>query len=227
MERGSVSCPAKPMRATEAQVVMNPLAGNGQEKQTGSGGTTVLMDRFGRRVNYLRLSVTDRCDFRCVYCMAEDMTFLPRAEVLTLEELLQVATAFVELGVTKIRLTGGEPLVRRNILWLVQRLGALPTLDELVLTTNGSQLPRLAQPLVDAGVKRINVSLDSLNPERFKRITRTGELSQVLTGEEDGELTAWCWWTVPGTSIEGSGLIKVSDDGVVSERLTYYTALSA
>ena len=141
-----------------------------------------LVDRFGRHVTYVRLSVTDRCDFRCVYCMSEDMTFLPRSEVLSLEQLAAVGRAFTELGVTKIRVTGGEPLVRRNVLWLFQQLGALPGLAELVLTTNGSQLPRLALPLRDAGVRRVNVSLDSLRPERFRRITRVGELDQVLAG---------------------------------------------
>jgi cyclic pyranopterin phosphate synthase len=141
-----------------------------------------LVDRFDRHVHYVRLSVTDRCDFRCVYCMSEDMSFLPRAQVLTLEELYRLGRSFTELGVDKIRLTGGEPLVRNNIMWLVERLGALPHLGELVLTTNGSQLPRLARGLRDAGVKRINISLDSLRPDRFKQITRTGELSKVLAG---------------------------------------------
>ena len=144
--------------------------------------TPALVDRFNRHVTYVRLSVTDRCDFRCVYCMSENMTFLPRAQVLTLEELSDLGRAFVELGVTKIRLTGGEPLVRRNVLKLFQELGALPGLKELVLTTNGSQLPRLAKPLRDAGVKRINISLDTLNPERFKRITRVGDLQKVRAG---------------------------------------------
>lgn len=143
---------------------------------------TQLIDRFQRRVTYVRLSVTDRCDFRCVYCMAEDMTFLPRAKVLTLEELAQVGRAFTELGVNKIRLTGGEPLVRNNVMWLFEQLGALPGLQELVLTTNGSQLPRYAQGLRDAGVKRINISLDSLRPDRFKKLTRVGELDKVLAG---------------------------------------------
>ncbi len=141
-----------------------------------------LIDRFGREVNYIRLSVTDRCDFRCVYCMAEDMTFLPRREILTLEELSSVAEAFVTLGVRKIRLTGGEPLVRRNILSLVERLGQLPGLDELVLTTNGSQLVKMADDLKRFGVKRINISLDSLDGERFRQLTRTGDLTQVLAG---------------------------------------------
>ncbi len=145
---------------------------------------TTLIDRFGRHVSYARLSVTDRCDFRCVYCMSEDMTFLPRAQVLTLEEIATIARAFTELGVNKLRLTGGEPLVRRNILWLMREIGKLPGLTELVLTTNGSQLDRLAGPLSDAGVKRINVSLDSLDDARFRNITRTGDLSKVLRGIE-------------------------------------------
>lgn len=144
--------------------------------------TEQLVDRYGRRVDYLRLSVTDRCDFRCVYCMAEDMTFVPKAQILTLEELGQVGEAFVALGVRKIRLTGGEPLIRHNVMQLIERLGALPGLDELVLTTNGSQLPRLAQPLRDAGVKRINISLDSLQPRRFRQLTRIGHLEQVIAG---------------------------------------------
>lgn len=141
-----------------------------------------LTDRFGRRVTYLRISVTDRCDFRCVYCMSEDMSFLPRSEVLDLEEVATIASAFVELGVTKLRITGGEPLVRRNILWLFQRLGDLEGLAELTLTTNGSQLKRFAPQLKAAGVNRLNISLDSLQPERFGAITRTGRLPQVLEG---------------------------------------------
>jgi cyclic pyranopterin phosphate synthase len=133
-------------------------------------------------VSYLRLSVTDRCDLRCVYCMTEHMDFLPRARILSLEELYTVARAFVELGTTKIRLTGGEPLVRRNILKLAEDLGALPGLGELVLTTNGTQLVKMAAPLRQAGVRRINVSLDSLIPQRFHEITRLGDLSLVLAG---------------------------------------------
>ncbi len=142
----------------------------------------MLVDRFGRTVNYVRFSVTDRCDFRCVYCMAEDMTFLPRPKILTLEEFYRLGKNFVELGVTKIRLTGGEPLIRNNILWLVERLAQLPGLEELVLTTNGSQLTRFARPLAQAGVKRLNISLDSLDPVQFKKMTRTGELQQVIQG---------------------------------------------
>jgi len=152
------------------------------EVETPGAGVERLVDRFGRHVTYVRISVTDRCDFRCVYCMAEDMEFVPKARVLTLEELAQVGRAFTELGVTKIRVTGGEPLVRRNALHLFQELGRLPGLGELVLTTNGSQLPRLAAELRAAGVRRVNISLDSLREDRFARITRTGRLQQVLDG---------------------------------------------
>lgn len=141
-----------------------------------------LVDRFGRHVTYVRLSVTDRCDFRCVYCMGEEMIFLPRAQILTLEEIAELGRAVVELGVRKIRITGGEPLVRKNVLWLLRELGSLPGLKELVLTTNGSQLDKLAPALKEAGVKRINISLDSLQAERFRRITRVGELDKVLRG---------------------------------------------
>ncbi|MGI9285508.1 MAG: GTP 3',8-cyclase MoaA [Pseudomonadales bacterium] len=141
-----------------------------------------LIDSFKRRVSYVRLSVTDRCDFRCVYCMAEDMQFLPRAQILSLEEIARLAQAFVGLGVSKIRLTGGEPLVRKNILWLVETIAALDDLRELALTTNGSQLPKLAPQLKQAGLTRVNISLDSLQPDRFHRITRTGDLESVLHG---------------------------------------------
>lgn len=146
-----------------------------------------LIDRFGRRVTYLRVSVTDRCNFRCLYCMAEEMEFLPRAQILTLEELAEIGTAFTELGVTKIRITGGEPLVRHNILWLFQHLGSLPGLKELTTTTNGALLPKLAQGLWDSGVRRLNISLDSLDPERFQRITRNGRLEAVLAGIEEAQ----------------------------------------
>ena len=141
-----------------------------------------LVDQFGRTVDYIRLSITDRCDFRCVYCMSEDMTFLPRDEVLSLEECARLVRVFVSLGVTKVRITGGEPLVRKNALWLFDEVGKLQGLKELVLTTNGSQLERQATALKKAGVKRINISIDTLKPERFKRITRTGDLNKVLTG---------------------------------------------
>ena len=142
----------------------------------------VLIDRFQRRVDYVRLSVTDRCDFRCVYCMAEDMTFTPKEQVLTLEEIQEVARAFVELGVGKIRLTGGEPLIRNNILALIEPLGRLPGLDQLAITTNGSQLHRMASDLHQLGVTRINISLDSLQPRRFRQLTRHGNLNQVIAG---------------------------------------------
>jgi cyclic pyranopterin phosphate synthase len=143
-----------------------------------------LIDKFNRKITYVRMSVIDRCDFRCVYCMDEKMTFLPRAQILTLEELEWLGRAFVELGVTKIRITGGEPLVRKNILKLFQGLGSLEGLKELVLTSNGSQLVKMAQPLKEAGVKRINISLDSLKPDRFKKMTRIGKLDVVLRGIE-------------------------------------------
>jgi len=144
-----------------------------------------LVDPFGRAITYLRVSVTDRCDFRCVYCMAENMTFLPKADLLTLEELDRLCSAFVAKGVRKLRLTGGEPLVRRGIMNLVTSLSrhlATGVLDELTITTNGSQLAKYADMLAGLGVKRINVSLDTLDPDRFRTITRWGELDQVLGG---------------------------------------------
>jgi GTP 3',8-cyclase len=144
-----------------------------------------MIDPFGRHISYLRVSVTDRCDFRCVYCMAEDMTFLPKAEVLSLDELERLCGAFIRLGVRKLRLTGGEPLVRRNIMSLIHALGqhlASGALDELTLTTNGSQLGRYAQELKAAGVRRINVSLDTLDPAKFATITRWGKVEKVLEG---------------------------------------------
>jgi cyclic pyranopterin phosphate synthase len=176
-----------------------------------------MIDPFGRAITYLRVSVTDRCDFRCVYCMAEDMVFLPRRDLLSLEELDRLCAAFIRRGVTKLRLTGGEPLVRRDLMWLVNRLGERlgHGLEELTLTTNGSQLARHAEALARAGVKRINVSLDTLDPEKFASITRWGRLAQVLEGvfaakaaglaikintvalrgvneDEVGEMIAWC-----------------------------------
>ncbi|WP_051221560.1 GTP 3',8-cyclase MoaA [Neptunomonas japonica] len=143
---------------------------------------TQLVDGFGRRIEYLRMSVTDRCDFRCVYCMSEDVKFLARSQVLSLEELAAIGQAFSELGVKKIRLTGGEPLVRHDIISLAEKLGVLPGLDEVTMTTNGSQLVRYAEPLLKAGVKRLNISLDSLNPLRFAALTRREKLDQVLEG---------------------------------------------
>jgi cyclic pyranopterin phosphate synthase len=176
-----------------------------------------MIDPFGRSISYLRVSVTDRCDFRCVYCMAEDMRFLPRAEVLSLEEIDHLSRAFIGLGVRRLRITGGEPLVRRNVLWLFERLGALigQGLEELTLTTNGSQLARFAGDLVRCGVRRVNVSLDTLRADRFAAITRWGTLGPVLEGigaaqaaglavrintvalrgvteDEMDELVAWC-----------------------------------
>ena len=153
--------------------------------ETKTADEAPMIDPFGRHVSYLRVSVTDRCDFRCVYCMAEDMTFLPKKDVLSLEELERLCGAFIRKGVRKLRLTGGEPLVRRNIMSLINNLGKhLKTgaLDELTLTTNGSQLGRYADELVAAGVKRINVSVDTLNPDKFREATRWGRLEQVMEG---------------------------------------------
>src|SRR4051794_27258914 len=144
-----------------------------------------LVDPFGRAITYLRVSVTDRCDFRCVYCMAEDMTFLPKADVLTLEEVDRLCSAFIARGVRKLRLTGGEPLVRRGIMTLFSSLSRyLPSgrLDELTLTTNGSQLGKYAQEIRAHGVRRLNVSLDTLDADKFRAITRWGSLSRVLAG---------------------------------------------
>jgi len=146
--------------------------------------TPQLVDRFGREVTYVRLSVTDRCDLRCVYCMSEDMTFVPRAQLLTLEEMSRIGKAFVDLGVNKLRISGGEPLTRKNILSVFESLGKLDDLKDLTLTTNASLLEKYAQPLKDAGVTRINISLDTLIEDRFKRITRTGKLHQTLAGIE-------------------------------------------
>lgn len=144
--------------------------------------SSALIDGFGRKIDYVRLSVTDRCDFRCIYCMAEDMTFLPRQRILTLEEIARCAELFVANGVRKIRLTGGEPLTRKGIVSLCEKISAIPGLDELVMTTNGSQLTKYSQPLADAGVQRLNISLDSLCPDKFKAMTRVGDLQQVLDG---------------------------------------------
>jgi cyclic pyranopterin phosphate synthase len=147
--------------------------------------TPAMVDPFGRKVSYLRVSVTDRCDFRCTYCMAEHMTFLPKKDLLTLEELERLCSAFIDKGVRKIRLTGGEPLVRHNIMHLVRALGRkvrTGELDELTLTTNGSQLARFADELADNCVKRINVSVDTLDPRKFREITRIGDFAKVLEG---------------------------------------------
>jgi cyclic pyranopterin phosphate synthase len=151
----------------------------------GVSGRPALVDPFGRAISYLRVSVTDRCDFRCVYCMAENMSFLPKVEVLSLEELDRVCSAFVARGVKKLRLTGGEPLVRRGVMTLVESLSRYlrsGDLDELTLTTNGSQLAKYAAELKAHGVRRINVSLDTLDADKFRAITRWGDLDQVLAG---------------------------------------------
>ena len=147
--------------------------------------TEPLIDGFGRAVTYLRVSVTDRCDLRCVYCMAEHMTFLPKKDLLTLEELDRVGSAFVELGVRKLRITGGEPLVRKGVMGLIERLGRhlhTGALDELTLTTNGTQLEAFAGQLAEAGVRRINVSMDTRKPDLFRRLTRGGDVAKVLAG---------------------------------------------
>ena len=146
-----------------------------------------MIDPFGRAISYLRVSVTDRCDFRCTYCMAEDMTFLPKRDLLTLEELDRLCTVFVEKGVRKLRLTGGEPLVRKNVMHFIRQVSRhleSDALEELTLTTNGSQLSRFASELADCGVRRINVSLDTLDPVKFREITRWGDLPRVLQGIE-------------------------------------------
>ncbi|ENN89261.1 molybdenum cofactor biosynthesis protein Metabolism [Rhizobium freirei PRF 81] len=164
---------------------MNSIVGSiGNAPQLRSDAAPMI-DPFGRAVTYLRVSVTDRCDFRCTYCMAEHMTFLPKKDLLTLEELNRLCSAFIAKGVRKIRLTGGEPLVRKNIMFLVRELGKQVqdgALDELTLTTNGSQLARYADELYDCGVRRINVSLDTLDPGKFRTITRWGDFAKVMEG---------------------------------------------
>jgi cyclic pyranopterin phosphate synthase len=164
---------------------VNTIPGPISRDVTDGAAAAPMIDPFGRMVTYLRVSVTDRCDFRCTYCMAENMTFLPKKDLLTLEELERLCGAFIDKGVRKIRLTGGEPLVRKNIMHLVRALGArvkAGDLEELTLTTNGSQLARYATELAEAGVRRINVSVDTLDPDKFRAITRWGELPKVLEG---------------------------------------------
>ena len=146
--------------------------------------TMQLTDQFNRKINYIRISVTDRCDFRCIYCMSEQMKFLPKKELLTLEEINRIASIFISMGVEKIRITGGEPLVRKNIDTLFNNLSKNNDLKELTLTTNASQLMKKAEMLKASGIERINISLDSLNPLNFKKMTRTGDLSNVLDGIE-------------------------------------------
>jgi len=164
---------------------------NNDTATTASHHNSQLVDRFGRQINYLRISVTDRCDFRCVYCMAEDMQFVPRSQLLTLEEVVRIGKTFVNLGVKKIRITGGEPLTRKNIMYVFDKLGTLNGLEDFTLTTNGSQLARYASALHNAGVTRINISLDSLRPDRFKHITRIGDLNKVLNGIEAARMAGF------------------------------------
>ena len=205
-----------------------------------------MIDPFGRRISYLRVSVTDRCDLRCVYCMTEDMEFLPRADVLTLEELDRLCATFIGLGVRKLRLTGGEPLVRRDVMHLVRSLGARlgHGLEELTLTTNGTQLVRLAEPLYAAGVRRVNVSLDTLDPATFVQITRRGRIEQTLAGiraakaaglavkinavalrgvneDEFDDMLAWC-----GREGLDLTLIETMPMGDVADRADQYLPLS-
>ncbi len=211
-----------------------------------------LIDPFARKISYLRVSVTDRCDFRCVYCMAEDMHFLPKAELLTLEEMARLCGAFIRLGVRKLRLTGGEPLVRRNVMWLFRELGRQlgGGLGELTLTTNGSQLSRYAEELRAIGVRRINVSLDTLEPAKFTALTRWGKLDQVLAGiaaakqaglavkinavalrgVNDGEfdrLIAWCGEQgFDLTLIEVMPMGEIGGDNGTADRVAQYLPLS-
>jgi cyclic pyranopterin phosphate synthase len=211
-----------------------------------------LVDPYARPITYLRVSVTDRCDFRCVYCMSEDMHFLPKAELLTLEEMARLCAAFIRRGVRKLRLTGGEPLVRRNVLWLVRELGGHlgRGLDELTLTTNGSQLVKYAGELRAAGVRRINVSLDTLEHAKFAAITRWGRLDQVLAGIDaakqaglavkinavalkgvnDGEfdrLIAWCGEQGHDlTLIEVMPMGEIGGEAGPGDRLAQYLPLS-
>ncbi len=170
-----------------------------------------LIDRFGRRVDYLRISITDRCDFRCVYCMSEEMTFLPREQILTLEEIFTLAESFTELGIKKIRITGGEPLVRGGALDLLEKIGSLDGLDELVLTTNGSQLEKMAKKLKQAGIKRINISLDTLDVEKFKSFTRTGDLHQVLKGIQAAKAAGFDRIKINAVILKNRNHLEVTD----------------
>jgi GTP 3',8-cyclase len=145
---------------------------------------SALIDPFGRKIDYLRISVTDRCDFRCTYCMDEDVTFMPRDHILSLEEIIYVAKTFISMGTKRIRITGGEPLVRKNILWAIEQIANTNGLEELTITTNGSQLYKMAQSLLDVGVSRINISLDTLKAERFYTLTRRDKFQQVIDGIE-------------------------------------------
>ena len=225
-------------------------AGLARPAPTAVGAAPALIDPFGRHVRYLRVSVTDRCDLRCVYCMAEEMTFLPKAELLSLEELDRLCSAFVRAGVRKLRITGGEPLVRRDIMTLFRALSRhleAGALDELTLTTNATRLAYHARDLAACGVRRVNVSLDTLEPDKFRAITRTGDLSKVLAGIEtageaglrvkinvvalsgvnDGEIPAIARWCA-GRGYEMT-LIEVMPMGDIGgeNRLDQYLPLSA
>ena len=192
---------------------MNTIAGPLAASSALETSTAPMIDPFGRAVTYLRVSVTDRCDFRCTYCMAENMTFLPKKDLLTLEELSRLCSAFIAKGVRKLRLTGGEPLVRKNIMFLVRELGQQVKdgrLDELTLTTNGSQLAKHAAELADCGVRRINVSLDTLDPDKFRQITRWGELSKVMEGI-DAALAAGLKIKINAVALKGFNDHEVPD----------------
>lgn len=178
---------------------------------TNTENPTQLIDRFGRVVDYLRISITDRCDFRCVYCMAEDMTFLPRAQILSLEEIYTLAKAFAELGVKKIRITGGEPLVRKGALELLHNIGSIESLKELVITTNGSQLETMAPSLKAADVKRINISVDTLDADKFKAITRTGDLHQVIRGIQAAKAAGFERIKINAVILKGRNHTEVCD----------------
>ncbi len=218
------------------------------DRASGSAAAAPVLDPFGRPITYLRVSVTDRCDLRCVYCMSEDMTFLPKAEILSLEELERISAAFIRLGTRKIRITGGEPLGRRNVMSLFQALGSrigAGKLDEITVTTNGTQLARHAEALVAAGVRRVNVSLDTLRPERFADITRWGRIERTLEGiaaakasglhvkinavalrgvneDEIDDMLAWC-----GTHGHDLCLIETMPLGEVgADRMDQYLPLS-
>ena len=180
---------------------------------TDSNATRSMQDPFGRHISYLRVSVTDRCDFRCVYCMSEHMTFLPKKDLLSLEELDRLCSVFIAKGVRKLRITGGEPLVRKNIMALFDGLSrhlASGALEELTLTTNGSQLPKYARQLRDAGVERINISLDTLDPARFKAITRWGEFRDVMAGIEAAE-TAGLKIKINAVALKGVNEHEIED----------------
>ena len=171
-----------------------------------------LIDRWGRHINYIRLSVTDRCDFRCRYCMPLQVRFLPKKQILSLEECLRVARVFCQLGVQKVRITGGEPLVRANVVWLCQQIAALPNAPEVAITTNGSQLRKLAKDLSAAGVHRLNISLDSLDAAQFRQLTRTGDLSAVL----DGIDAAMAAGFGGGIKLNAVMMRGINDDEIVS-----------